>query len=256
MARPEKEIPSSFGLLNVQILLLPAKGYHYFERWEQFIFDAEARGHSPINAWWLADCALLAYETPENIQSILGSVERFDPDSFLAWANARTGLNGFSVQGDDFALLSFRGTEFYRPDDILRDIRKLVTSGIDLLQDTKLWLKTYEGLPRFDVPVVCGFYQPLQSIWLELKSWIESIPPSKSLWLTGHSLGGAMATLVAFQYPERVAGDCVAIFCETFWDFRVTKRSKKLATSDCLRRPGRPRSSGPDPTKGPDTARR
>lgn len=42
----------------------------------------------------------------------------------------------------------------------------------------------YEGPPRFDVPVVCGFYQPLQSIWPKLKSWIDSIPTSV-LCLTG-----------------------------------------------------------------------
>ena len=31
--------------------------------------------------------------------------------------------------------------------------------------------------------------------------------------------------------------DCAAIFCETFWDVQVPKRSKKLAALLCLRRP-------------------
>ncbi|MBP1149541.1 hypothetical protein JOD69_001377 [Methylocaldum sp. RMAD-M] len=44
--------------------------------------------------------------------------------------------------------------------------------------------------------------------------------------------------------------DCVAIFCKTFWDFRVTKRSKNLATSYCLRRPGRPAFDRSRPDKG------
>jgi hypothetical protein len=71
--------------------------------------------------------------------------------------------------------------------------------------------------------------------------------------------------LLAFQ--RAYDHDCVALFCETFWDFQVTQRSQKWATRDGLRRPGRPnrkrrfnrdlpRSSGPDPTRGPDTARR
>ena len=38
-------------------------------------------------------------------------------------------------------------------------------------------------------------------------------------------------------YKAPHPGDCVAIFCETFWDFPVTQRSKKLATGYCLRRP-------------------
>jgi hypothetical protein len=82
----------------------------------------------------------LAYEAQEDIKPILKlrEVDCFDLKSFHPWSNAKTGLDGFSIQGDDFALLSLRGTEFYRLDDILKDIRKLQSSGIDLLQDTKL----------------------------------------------------------------------------------------------------------------------
>jgi sulfoacetaldehyde dehydrogenase len=78
----------------------------------------------------------------------------------------------------------------------------------------------------------------------------DATPPLKTLL----ALKGRNAIIIA-AHP-RTQHDCVAIFCETFWDLQVTKRSPKLATSDCLRRPGRPRSSGPDPTRGPDTARR
>lgn len=206
MANPQKNIPSSFGLRNLNALLLPARNYRYFQDWERFPFEAAARGHSPINAWWLADCALLAYETPENIRSVLASVERFDSASFRPLENTETGLNGFCVQGEDFAVLSLRGTEFYRPDDILQDIGKLLSSGTDIRQDTKLWLATFEGPPRFEVPVVYGFYQPLQSIWPELETWFASLPESSNLWLTGHSLGAVMTAMIAFQVPDRVAG--------------------------------------------------
>jgi len=76
--------------------------------------------------------------------------------------------------------------------------------------------------------------------------------------------GRKWARKVANKLP---AIDCVAIFGKTFWDVPVTKRSQTWATSDCLRRPGRPnrkrrfnrdlpRSSRPDPTRGPDIARR
>lgn len=206
MANPQKHIPSSFGLRNLNALLLPARNYRYFQDWQRFTFDGAARGHSPINAWWLADCALLAYESPENIRCFLASVKHFDSASFRPLENAGTGSNGFWVQGEDFAVLSLRGTEFYRPDDIVRDMGKLASMGADIRQDSKLWIGTFKGPPKFEVPVVRGFHQPLQSIWPELETWIDSIPQSRSVWLTGHSLGAAMAAMIAFQFPGRVAG--------------------------------------------------
>lgn len=143
MANPQKNIPSSFGLRNLNALLLPARNYRYFQDWERFTFDDTARGHSPINAWWLADCALLAYESPTKIRSLLASVKHFDAASFRPLENAETGSNGFCVQGEDFAVLSLRGTEFYRPDDILRDMGKLASMGAAIRQDLNLWIGTF-----------------------------------------------------------------------------------------------------------------
>lgn len=206
MASPRKPIPSSFGPRNLDALLPPAKGYHYFQDGKDFPFDRAARGHSPVNAWWLAECALLAYETEKNIRSALESAKVFDLASFHPWKEPQTGLDGFAVQSGDYAILSFRGTEFYRLCDLLAAFGKLASMGRDIGQDAKLWLSAQAGPPRFDVPVVHGFYQSLQSVWPELQAWIAALPPSRSLWLTGHSLGGALAVLLAFQFPQHVAG--------------------------------------------------
>ncbi|WP_170160998.1 lipase family protein [Methylocaldum marinum] len=206
MAGPRKAIPPSFGFRNLDALLLPARNYRYFQNWGRFPFDAAAREHSPVNAWWLADCALLVYEDPENIRSVLGSVNCFAPASFRLFENPRTGLCGFAVQGEDFAVLSLRGTEFYRPADIVRDLDKLASMGTDIRQDMKLRMGPFDGPPKFQVPVVQGFCQPLRSIWTDLENWISSLPRSSNLWLTGHSLGAAMAAMIAFQFPDQVAG--------------------------------------------------
>lgn len=225
MANPLKDIPSSFGIQNAKNLLLPAKGYSYFEDSNRFPFNPSAKGHSPINAWWLAECALLAYESQENIKAILAgeilgidkanrairvNTKRelpFDPKSITWVDKPSTGLDGFGVQGKDkdFAILSFRGTEFYPPDDILKDIGKLASVGQDIIQDSKLWTEAFKGPPRFEVPVVKGFYQQLESDWPKIKSWTESLPHTRSLWLTGHSLGAAIALMLAYQFPDRVA---------------------------------------------------
>jgi len=215
MAKPLKAIPSSFGMRNVNALLLPAKNYNYFENSNRFPFQHDEQKHSPVNAWWLAECTLLAYETKENVASVLEKVLAsqenipfFNPDTFKWFGESKTGLDGFGIQSQDkeFTILSFRGTEFYRLEDVWRNFRKLASSGTDIRQDSKLWTGTFNGPPKFDAPVIKGFYEQLHSIWPELQTWIEALPKTQKIWLTGHSLGAAIAVLLAYQIADRVAG--------------------------------------------------
>ncbi|MBK8815391.1 MAG: lipase family protein [Methylococcaceae bacterium] len=60
-----------------------------------------------------------------------------------------------------------------------------------------------QGTPGFDTPVHPGFAKALQSVWTQLQTRLTT--NNKPLWVTGHSLGGAIATLLAYQLPERVA---------------------------------------------------
>lgn len=114
MAPPEKKTPPRFGLLNLSELLLPARKYPYFEQWKQFPFEAKAREHSRINAWWLAECALLAYETHKDIESILKrrEVDCFDLESFHPWSNADTDWMAFHPRRRLCAFWSFVARNF------------------------------------------------------------------------------------------------------------------------------------------------
>jgi predicted lipase len=126
----------------------------------------------------------------------------------LTWFDApKTNTQGFVFATPDYVIMAFRGTEFPRPTTALkslsemRDIVEDIQIDIQRLPPTKI----AQGLPAFDVPVHPGFAAALQSVWPNIKDAVAS-EENKQIWLTGHSLGGAIATLLAFQIPDRIAG--------------------------------------------------
>jgi hypothetical protein len=91
-----------------------------------------------------------------------------------------TNTQAFLVQNNDYAVLSFRGTQERK--DIATDAKALK-------------LKVVEG------GIHSGFVGAYTSIMKEIKSEIKKLPRSLPIYITGHSLGAALAT-VAVQYLE------------------------------------------------------
>ena len=156
--------------------------YKYFQEYEKYPFDTQASGFSLNNAWWLAEFSALATTEPEFVKSNMERLgfevrffygERTDAECFVAW-------NSESI------LVAFRGTEIFGLKDWLTDVK------------CKLVFWPYGGR------VHVGFRNSFFELWTQqgLKDFIESkmaeMPNhSKTLWLTGHSLGAALATLAA-----------------------------------------------------------
>ena len=207
MATPLKPIPPSFGAENLLKLIPPALDYNYFSREDKYSFKADATVHSAVNAWWLAECSLLAYESKDGVRSVLANSGVFEPSTFQWIESHDTGTQGFIIEAHNLAVISLRGTEFYRPDEIIYNPRKLLRVARDLLLDVQLPLKTQtQDMPVFDKPVHAGFCRALSSVWHILEKYISGLSGNKTLWLTGHSLGAAIATLLAYQFPDRIAG--------------------------------------------------
>ncbi|MDB5679309.1 lipase family protein [Sphingomonas bacterium] len=133
----------------------------------------------------------------------------------------KIGSAGFgAVDRDGHAIIAFRGTQIDTPWDIIIDL------GI--------WPRRWPGAGR----VHDGFWKALRSILGQVETWLAD-PAIKRLTITGHSLGAAMATLLAglkadaelvtFGSPlvgnrafaDAFAGRCVRRYVDTI-DFVTT----------------------------------
>ena len=210
MAEPVKTIPSSLGRKNLLNLLLPAKNYSYFAQADQYPFEPHAKSHSPVNAWWLAELSLLAYKDADDVEKILNSIQSVGAGRFTWFGsddqNKRVGTDGYGFETADFAVICFRGTEFYTPADIVQRPSRLMQIVEAVWVDIKAYPKVHtEQEPIFNEKIHTGFYRSLSSVWGQIEEFIKNVG-DKPIWVTGHSLGAAIVTLIAYKYPDRIQG--------------------------------------------------
>ena len=131
-----------------------------------------------LNALRMAESSQLAYKPEGEVRKYLDSewgmsrVDIFDKDETQA----------FLCSNNDVAILAFRGT------DSLEDWQKDFNT---VLVDSKTGY------------IHKGFKQALDNVWKEIdKALVEHIREDRALWVTGHSLGGALATLAVDRFTD------------------------------------------------------
>ncbi len=171
---------------SFEALFGPNRRYRYFDNAAAFPFRPGARQFDLANAWWLAEASLLTY---------------VDDTSFVAEQLQRAGLNQVQIfrsppasshdtQGliachDRFVIVAMRGTEPGQLRDFLTDLNLLPAAA--------------EGGGR----VHAGFQSALHDVWPRMKTQLDRLAgEGRTIWFTGHSLGGALAVLAADRFGK------------------------------------------------------
>ena len=187
--------PATFGQLRP-----PNNNYTYFEDKNALPFRDKASAFDKVNSGWLADFAMLAYGSEKFIQDHLDA-SGLSADGFQMKFFSINTTQCFVVHNDKFVVLSFRGTE--------------MDNFYGAITDWALDLEFALVPDQSGGLVHDGFQDGINDIWPELKQYLQPLlsdRTGRTLWITGHSLGAALATLGAERAKNEANFDVRGVY--------------------------------------------
>lgn len=172
----------------------PNEDRTYFEGCGDHPFRHSRGEFDLCNAWWMAEASLLAYGDED-------FVERWFHEAGLPEGSHFHGESTqcYAAHNDDFVIVAFSGS----------DMREREGNNVfDALADWMVNL-SFDTIPSEHGGLVHrGFSEALDEVWGDeaegLEAYLDGLcgEGSRQVWFTGHSLGGALATLAAGRYER------------------------------------------------------
>lgn len=163
------------------------------------------------NAHTLAVCANLAYAKDVKIATDMAGF------GYTAQFMENDDIQFFVAHNDDAIIIAFRGT----------------TTIEDWLTDGDIKLVAVR--PRMG-KVHAGFKRSLEKVWPQLLDYVHSVQTkAQPIWITGHSLGGALATLAMAKFQLEIDKPINGTY--TFGQPRVCDREfARIYNNECKSR--------------------
>jgi len=181
----KKKLPE----ITAENLIPPYKNYEYFKNCDRLPFRYQADSFDMVNAWWLIEASILVYADPEFVTEKFQLNAGFTEVKFFEDITTQC----FVASNDQFAVVAFRGSE--------GRLREGDTDPGYIWAD---WITNFNFWPEqwdHGGKVHRGFKAALAEIWTDLEDYISTLQKNNlKIWLTGHSLGAALATLAADRY--------------------------------------------------------
>ncbi|MEK7485241.1 MAG: lipase family protein [Planctomycetota bacterium] len=177
-------------------LMKPGEDQHYFTLANKTPFQIQ-REYSPVNAWWLMELCRLSYKNNRaKRREILDTVDLREIEFFNNEGTQCSIIEPLDPKTPKFGIIVFRGTDEFK--DWLANLDSIPVE----------WFPGYSEKGNAHK----GFADALDYVWNESvddKLWLhvkDYLTQAKHpFFYTGHSLGGALATLAASLIPPEAA---------------------------------------------------
>ena len=175
-------MPKPLPPTTIDALNPPAKNYTFFEDVAAHPFQPRDGALNLRNAWWLMDAALLAYSPPATVEATFAASM---PGAVVTPFTGQPSTQAYVASTGDWIVLAFRGTQV---DDFWSTV---VDWGVDA--------QLYPVLDSHCNLVHAGFLAASREMWSDIAAYVADLQQKQSrpFWITGHSLGAALATLAA-----------------------------------------------------------